>query len=158
MAISHPDTAGIAIPPPLIYLTFFVIGVGLNEWRPVDLLPSLLQHSVGGVIILASFGIAVPAALAFHRARTPIDVRKPPTALVTRGMFKWTRNPLYLDLGLALLHVGMAVTIDNVWALAMAVPAVAAVDRLVIAREELFLERKFGAEYLAYKDRTRRWL
>jgi len=153
--MTNTDTAGIAVPPPLIYLAFLLAGVGLNEWRPVDLLSSLEQHAIGGLLIAASFAIAIAAARKFRRARTPIDVRKPPTALVTGGVFGCTRNPFYV--ALAVLHAGIAVTIDNVWAFALVVPAVAVVDRWVIAREERFLERKFGADYLAYKARVRRW-
>jgi protein-S-isoprenylcysteine O-methyltransferase Ste14 len=150
------DTAGIAIPPPLVYLAFFLIGVGINEWRPIDLLPSLEQHLIGGLVIVASAAIAMPAARAFRRARTPIVPHKPTTALVTDGIYGCTRNPLYA--GLTLLHAGIAVTIDNLWAFVLVVPAVAVIDRYVIAREERFLERKFGADYLAYKARVRRWI
>ncbi len=154
--MASDDTAGIAVPPPLVYLGSCLIGVGLDALWPVDFLPSFEQHLIGGILIGLSVVVAAPAALAFRRARTPVDPRKPTAALVTEGIFALTRNPLYV--GLTLLFGGIAVTIDNIWAFILVAPAVAFVDRHVIAREERYLERKFGAAYLDYKARVRRWL
>jgi protein-S-isoprenylcysteine O-methyltransferase Ste14 len=150
------DTAGIALPAPVHYAACFLVGVGLDELWPVDLLPGDMQHPLGGALMLASAVIAVAAAYSLRRARTPIDPRRPATVLVTGGIFALSRNPLYL--ALTLLHVGSAVKIDNVRALLLVAPAVAFVDRSIIGREERYLERRFGAAYLAYKARVRRWI
>ena len=84
------------------------------------------------------------------------DVLVHTTALVTTGPYRISRNPGYL--GLALAYAGIAVLAHAVWVLAMLVPALVVVDRMVIAREERYLERRFGEQYSSYKRRTRRWL
>ena len=80
----------------------------------------------------------------------------PPRRLVVKGLYRWVRNPMYVGMGL--VHAGIAARWESTWALLMLVPAVAAVDRLIIAREERYLERKFGEDYRRYKRRVRRWL
>lgn len=67
-----------------------------------------------------------------------------------------SRNPIYVAMTLGC--VGVAITADRVWVLVATALAVLGIDRMVIAREELFLEAKFGDDYLAYKARVRRWV
>lgn len=92
----------------------------------------------------------------FRSARTSFDVRKPTTVLITDGPFRFSRNPGYL--ALSLLYAGIAVIADSLWVLALLAPALFVMHYGVIAREELYLERKFGSQYLEYKARVRRWL
>jgi protein-S-isoprenylcysteine O-methyltransferase Ste14 len=75
---------------------------------------------------------------------------------VTDGPYRLTRNPGYL--GMTLLYAGIAIAADAVWALAPLPVAIAVIDRGVIAREERYLERTFGAPYTEYKRRVRRWI
>ena len=92
----------------------------------------------------------------FRRARTsPIPIR-PTTALVTNGPYRFSRNPMYLSL--VLLYVGLALRLNDFWVLALAPVVIVLVHYLAIVREEQYLERKFGQEYLDYKARVRRWL
>lgn len=93
---------------------------------------------------------------AFERARTPINPSAPSQALVTDGPYRLTRNPGYL--GMAVLYAGIAMVANAPWALVPLPAAIAVVDRGVIAREEGYLERKFGAPYAEYRRRVRRWL
>ena len=81
---------------------------------------------------------------------------KPTTALVTSGPYRVTRNPMYV--GMAFLYAGLALSLGVIWALALLPAVLLMVDRLVIAREERYLEAKFGEEYRDYKRRVRRWL
>jgi protein-S-isoprenylcysteine O-methyltransferase Ste14 len=90
------------------------------------------------------------------RARTPIDVRHAPTALVQDGPFARTRNPGYL--GLALVYTGIALLAGGRWSLLFLPGVLFAVDRGVIQREEDYLERHFGADYDEYRRRVRRWV
>ncbi len=78
------------------------------------------------------------------------------TAIITGGPYAYTRNPLYV--ALALFHGAVAIAAGNVWALLLLAPALLVVRYFVIAREERYLEAKFGEEYLRYKARVRRWL
>ena len=85
-----------------------------------------------------------------------MDVRSAATSLVTTGPYRITRNPGYL--GLALLYAGIAALARAPWAYVTLVPALIVVDRAVIAREERYLQRRFGEDYLRYRARVRRWL
>jgi protein-S-isoprenylcysteine O-methyltransferase Ste14 len=75
---------------------------------------------------------------------------------VTDGPYRLTRNPGYL--GMTLLYAGIAIAADAVWALAPLPVAIAVIDPGVIAREERYLERTFGAPYTEHKRRVRRWI
>ncbi len=91
-----------------------------------------------------------------RRAGTEFDVHKPTTAIVENGPYRATRNPIYL--GMLLGQVGIAIGFDNLWVLAMLVPFYFLIRHGVVAREEAYLERKFGTLYRNYKSRVRRWL
>jgi protein-S-isoprenylcysteine O-methyltransferase Ste14 len=155
-ATSHPDTAGVIAPPPLIYLGALGIGFGLDAAIGKGSLPSAVRVPVGATAILTGVGLAGSFARAFGRARTPIDPYTPSEAIVTDGPYRLTRNPGYL--GMTLAYAGIAIVSNAPWALLPLPLAVAAIDRGVIAREERYLERKFGAPYLDYKRRVRRWI
>jgi protein-S-isoprenylcysteine O-methyltransferase Ste14 len=93
---------------------------------------------------------------AFGRAGTPMDPGSPSQAIVTDGPYRMTRNPAYL--GMALTYTGIAIVSSAPWALVPLPVVIAVIDRGVIAREERYLERKFGARYTDYKRRVRRWV
>ncbi len=108
---------------------------------------------LGAVVWLVLDGASM---LRFRRAGTPVIPFQPSTALVTDGPYRFSRNPIYL--GMAALYVSLAFLLGIMWSLAVLPLVIVAVDRLVIAREEPYLERKFGAEYTAFKGRVRRWI
>ena len=81
---------------------------------------------------------------------------RPTTSLVFTGPYRWTRNPMYL--AMLLLYIGIALLFDIVWALVLTPLVMLLVVRLVIRREERYLEGKFGEEYRQYKGRVRRWI
>jgi protein-S-isoprenylcysteine O-methyltransferase Ste14 len=83
-------------------------------------------------------------------------VRKPTTSIVSTGPYRFTRNPIYLSM--TLLAVGIAVLANTIWILVMLAPVLFVMQFLVIAREESYLTRKFGEEYLRYKSKVRRWI
>ena len=93
---------------------------------------------------------------AFTRAKTNISPYQPTKAIVTSGPYRFTRNPAYM--GFTMIVSGVAVMAEALWVFAALVPTIALIDRAVIAREERYLESKFGDEYLSYKRRVRRWL
>jgi len=96
------------------------------------------------------------AAGTFRRLGTPPEPWKPTTALATDGLYKYSRNPIYV--GFAITYTGFALAMDSPIALALLVPCLIVVDRFVIQREERYLMTKFGAQYEAYKGKVRRWL
>jgi protein-S-isoprenylcysteine O-methyltransferase Ste14 len=150
------ESSGVIAPPPLIYLAALAIGFGLEALLPSASLPDTLAWSVGGVLIAAGMALARAFLGALRRARTPVDPYKATTAIVTTGPYRLSRNPGYL--AMALIYAGIAVAAEALWAFVPLVPALILIDRGVIAREERYLEGKFGEEYRRYKARTRRWL
>jgi protein-S-isoprenylcysteine O-methyltransferase Ste14 len=154
--VGHANRSAVPIPPPLIYAGGFLAGVVLELAFPIGGLPlafALLAGVAGGALWLA---LDVSAMVLFLRSRTSVVPSKPTTALVTSGPYRISRNPMYV--GMAVLYVALALALGVIWALALVPVVLLVVDRLVIAREERYLEASFGDEYRAYKLRVRRWL
>jgi len=150
------DTAGIIAPPPLIYLSALAAGL-LLDWRyPLAFLPGKLTLPAGALLIASGALCAVAAFAAMRRAGTAVNPYQPTTAIVTNGPYRYTRNPLYL--ALTLFYAGIASLANALWALALLPLALAIIHYGAIRREEKYLERKFGAEYVRYKNTVRRWL
>jgi len=147
---------GVSVPPPLIYLAAFLIGLGIDRAAPVRIVPYAVGAVLGAVLLAASFVLAAWAFAAFRRARTTIHVWHPASTLVTGGPYRFTRNPMYL--ALTLLYLGLAVGLDRTWTLALLPVAVATLHYGVIPREEAHLARRFADAYRDYRGRVRRWL
>jgi len=154
--VTEEETAGVVAPPPLIFVAGLVVGFVLEALLPGADLPAFLQWGLGGLLIVAGLGLLLSFNASFSRKGTAVEPWKPTTAIVTTGPYRFTRNPAYL--GMALTYVGIAVLSSALWVLVPLPFAMAVIDRGVIAREERYLERKFGEEYLAYKRTVRRWI
>jgi protein-S-isoprenylcysteine O-methyltransferase Ste14 len=152
---SDRAATGVLAPPPAIFAASLVSGFLLEAVLGTPEVPAGAR-AAGVVLVLAGVGLAGAFAVALRRARTPINPRRPTRALVTSGPYRLSRNPGYL--GMALASAGTALTAGALWPIATLVPALVAVDRGVIAREERHLERRFGADYAAYRRRVRRWI
>ena len=124
---------------------------------PVPLLPPALAPPVAAALVASAALIGISAARALGRAGTTISVDRPTTAIVVDGPYRYSRNPLYVTLTLLSLGLGAA-ALNTPWALVLLPPLVLLMQRGVVEREERYLERKFGEEYLHYKRRVRRWL
>ncbi len=150
------DTAGVVAPPPLIFASGLGLGLLLQKLVPARLLPHSWAKYVGWPLVAVALLPGAFAALAMRSARTDLNPYQPTTALVADGPFKYTRNPIYVSF--TLLYAGITLLANSLWS-ALLLPVVLVVMRRgVIEREERYLERKFGAEYLRYKARVRRWL
>ena len=119
-------------------------------------LPLVIRIVAGGLLVLIGFLVMLAGAGLFMRRHTAILPFKPATTLVTSGILSWTRNPMYL--GMAIFYVGLAFILNSLAALVLLPVVVAIVQTQVIAREEAYLERAFGDEYVAYKNRVGRWV
>ncbi len=155
-AVGAGDNAGVIARPPLIYLAALLLGVALDAVWPAPLLAGAAQYWIGGAVIVLSFALVIPCFAQFRRAGTSVPTETPTTALVNRGPYRVSRNPIYV--ALSLLYAGIAITADNVWMLGLLAPVLAIMTNGVIEREEAYLERKFGEEYRSYKGSVRRWL
>jgi len=150
------DSPGVHIPPPLFYVAAIGGGALLRRTAPLTIGWGAPRVLAAWLFVALSAGLFAWSFLWFARQKTTIIPNKPATALVLDGPFRFTRNPLYL--ALALLAAGAGLWLNTWWVFILLLPAVALVDRFVIAREEAYLRRRFGAEYDAYMARVRRWL
>ena len=152
----HPPRGpDVVAHPPLLYLGPLVAGSVLDRVVPLPALPARLRR-LGLPAAVAGAALGVWFARTMHAARTPVDPREAPTAIVTGGPFAYTRNPGYL--AMALVYTGIALAANRRWPLVALPAALAVVDRGVVRREEAYLEERFGAEYAEYRDRVPRWL
>ena len=156
----RPAHAGVHYPPPLWYVAGLAAGYALQRWRPFPVAQSdaaARAAETAAIALIAAWALIFAAALfQFARARTTLIPNRPASALATSGIYRFTRNPMYLSL--LCLYAGLALLMNNVWPLLLAPLVVVAVDRLVIAREERYLTAAFPADYEAYRRRVRRWL
>jgi len=151
------DNPGVIVHPPIALLIAFVAGLVLEWLRPLPFVPaSIPSFWVGVLLFAAGFALLIWAFLSFRKAGTNVQTSEPATTIVERGPYGYSRNPIYSGMFLAL--TGLAVGFDSLWILAMLVPFYLVIRYGVVAREEAYLERKFGATYLGYKSRVRRWL
>ena len=141
---------------PVYFLACAAASVGLHFGMPIAALVVSPANVAGGALIAAGLGITLWAAGLFHAAGTPVRPFKQSTALVTGGVYKWTRNPMYLGLTIALL--GVALLLGTLGAFIPVPFFIWQVRRKFVLPEEAFLEGIFGGRYLEYKTRVRRWL
>lgn len=154
------DVAGVVAPPPLIYLGFLAAGLGVGYLWPLaiagDGMPTAARTGLGAALAALGIVIGIAGFRQFRKAGTDVRPDRPTTALVTQGIYRYSRNPLYISQ--TLVYAGIALAADSLWALAFLVPTLAVVRYGVIAREEAYLERKFGDEYRRFTAEVRRWL
>jgi protein-S-isoprenylcysteine O-methyltransferase Ste14 len=149
------DNAGVVAPPPLIYLGPLVLGLLLDRKFPVPFLPRRIARILGWPLLGGGLFLMGWFFRTMRRAHTPINPREPVSRLVTEGPFRYSRNPGYLSM--AMIYAGVASLANALWAILLLPATLLAIRRGVIEREERYLERKFGEEYLRYKVRVRRW-
>lgn len=143
------------IRPPFVYLIAIALGVMLQLAVPLSFFPRAFDAAVGVALVVVAIAIFVSSVGKFRAAGTAVPANKPSTAIVRTGPYRFSRNPIYL--AFSLLQLGIAIWVNSIWLLATLAAALALIH-VVIGREERYLERKFGAEYLAYKSSVRRWL
>jgi len=151
-----PDNPGVIAPPPLIYAGPLAVGLLLNLKFPLRFMPRKVAAILGVTLIGASVALVSQAFQRMRRAGTNVNPTEPATVLVTEGPFKFTRNPLYLSL--TLFYAGVATLVNALWAMLLLPIVLFVVNREVIEREERYLERKFGEQYMKYKRRVWRWI
>jgi protein-S-isoprenylcysteine O-methyltransferase Ste14 len=150
------DHADVAVVPPALVAGSMLLGFVLQKVAPNPVLPKRVRRGLGLALTVSAFAVAFSALRELREAHTPFDVREPTTAVVTTGIYAYTRNPLYL--AMMMLYLGIGSLRNSRWHWLLALPTAVALQVAVIAREEAYLERKFGAEYLDYKARVRRWI
>src|SRR5215471_3736356 len=151
------DAAQVIIRPPLAWGLAVIAGLALNWLAPLPLLPADLPAGwLGAMVFVFALALFACAIVAITRTGSNVPTNLPTTTVVESGPYRFTRNPIYLGMLLGL--IGLAIAFDSLWLLVMLVPFALVIRYGVVAREEAYLERKFGDVYRGYSSRIRRWL
>lgn len=152
------DNPGVYPPPPLFYVILFFLSIVLQSYFPIT--KTIFESSFIKALSPVCIGIGVlfllPALITFFRSKNTLITIKPASSLQTTGIYKISRNPMYV--GLLFIYVGIAIIKGNWWTFILIPFVIYIVTRFVIINEEKYLERAFGHAYLNYKIQTRRWL
>ena len=153
------DKPNVIAPPPLIFLSGLLLG-GIAQWfYPFYFFSAeyLIYSRIAGILLaVCGLGIILTAHLKMKRAQTNIEPWKPTNAIISDGIYLYSRNPIYV--AMALIYTGVAFLFNSFWFLPPLVLVLLVIHYGVILREEKYLEGKFGVEYLNYKNRVRRWV
>lgn len=150
------ENAGVVAPPPLVYAAPLLAGLLLNRRLRAPFLPEGATRVVGLPLVAGGLALGTWFFVTLRGAGTPVDPREPVEVLVTDGPYRYTRNPGYLSM--AMIYAGVGALANSLPSILLLPVALGVIRRGVIEREERYLERLFGDEYLAYKARVRRWL
>ncbi|MCB4821905.1 methyltransferase family protein [Roseicella aerolata] len=145
---------GVRLPLPLL-----VGGVVLGGWMMRQILPVQISAPLPGLsaaVMGLGLALSIWTVVTMLRAGTDPRPDKPDQALVERGPFRFSRNPIYL--GFLLVATGFALRWGDLWPWLSVAWCFLLLDRMVVAREEAYLRRRFGAAYEAYMQRVRRWV
>jgi protein-S-isoprenylcysteine O-methyltransferase Ste14 len=157
--VNDTGTAGVIARPPLLFLAALLLGLALDHLLPLPFTvrnADLVRWIIAGFLILSGLALFAAGVRNFSRAATPVPTNQPARALVTTGIYGWIRNPIYL--GMFFVYGGIGVAARSPWTLILTLPLAITIRYGVIAREEAYLERRFGDAYRDYKARVRRWL
>lgn len=152
-------TAGVIVRPPLLFLAALLLGLASDHLLPLPFVvpeTDLVHRMIAGSLILIGLALAAAGIRDFSRAGTPVPTNEPTRALVTTGIHGWSRNPIYV--GMFLVYGGFGVAARSPWTLILTLPLALTIRYGVVAREEAYLERRFGDTYRDYKAGVRRWL
>lgn len=169
-----PDNAGVRIPPPLFYAAAVIVGLLLDGLHSLPISTAVgsggdvgvgsgFSRIAGWIVLVAGWLLVavwlylmITSFQLFWRKHTSILPIRPATTLVVAGPYRFTRNPMYV--GMALLTIAIGLFLNTWWPIILLAPTLVVVQHFVIAREESYLHRRFGAEYDAYTRQVRRWL
>src|SRR5215216_1629126 len=144
------------VHPPVIALIYIAIAYLLGWFVRIPYnVPNILRN-IGFALVIIGFLAGAAAFNEFRKARTTLDPHGSVRQLVTSGIYRFTRNPIYL--GFLLMVIGLPLNSGLYWGVVMAPFYIVTMNRLVIEREEAYLEKKFGKTYTSYASNVRRWL
>jgi protein-S-isoprenylcysteine O-methyltransferase Ste14 len=157
---AETDAARVRVFPPGVPLIVVLLGMVLQRFWPVLpglSLPPAVRYGLGGLIVLGSIlGLGLRAVRTMRRTGQDENPWKPSPSLIEAGPYRFTRNPMYLQI--VIVCVGFSLLLANPWILILTPAGALVLQELAIRPEEEYLERKFGEAYVAYKRRVRRWI
>jgi protein-S-isoprenylcysteine O-methyltransferase Ste14 len=142
--------------PPLLFATAMVAGTVLHLAWPLPFMSRTVRWPIGVMLSMAGVALFVAAIRAFDAAGTPVPGNRSTTAIVRRGPYRFSRNPIYV--AFALTHLGVAASFGSWWLLVTLAVSIGVTAISVVPREERYLEARFGSIYSDYKSSVRRWL
>jgi len=154
-----PDRPNVVVFPPLILVAVLVLAILLQWLVPLGILARfdpVWRLAIGGVLMIAGLAITATGSLVLVRRGTNVNPRRPAVALATNGIYRWTRNPMYVGGGPLLIGLSIAAALD--WLPLLMIPAAFALHVGVVRYEERYLEAKFGDAYRDYAARVPRYL
>jgi protein-S-isoprenylcysteine O-methyltransferase Ste14 len=151
------NTANVIIRPPIAWAVAALAGLALNWLMPSRFVPAAIPARwLGAMVFAFALALFAWAIATVTRAGSNVPTSLPTTTIVDTGPYRLTRNPIYLGMVLGL--IGLAIALNSLWQLLTLVPFALVIRYGVVAREEAYLERKFGDVYRRYRARVRRWL
>ena len=156
MTESLADNPGVIAKPPSLFLAALAAGTVLELVSPTDFVSGTARLALGAAGLAAGVWLMSAAIRRQRAAGTNIETDRPTETIVRDGPYRWSRNPIYI--ALVLIYLGLAVLGGSLWLLALLVPLLVVMRFGVIAREEAYLDRKFGDVYRSYRASVRRWL
>ena len=150
------DHADVKIHPPILTLIFIVIAYVAKRVIPIPFSVPDILRLIGFALVVIGFLFGVSALFAFRKARTTLEPHGQVSAIVSDGIYRFSRNPIYL--GFLLMVIGLPLNSGSYWGVVLSPVFVMFMNSLVIEKEEAYLEKKFGDVYTSYKSSVRRWL
>jgi protein-S-isoprenylcysteine O-methyltransferase Ste14 len=148
------DTANVMVRPPIAWALAVLTALALQWLMPLTFMPAAAPAGwIGGAVFAIALALAAWAIATLTRAGSNVPASMPSTTIVDAGPYRFTRNPIMI-VGL----IGLAIAFDCLWLLVALMPFALVIRYGVVAREEAYLERKFGDVYRRYRSRVRRWL
>ena len=150
--------------PPLIMLFYFNIGffIGISNLYVIQLyklpvfLDSLRSPELGGSVILVSFILIFLSVGLFRQNTEDPNPITPTNRLITTGVYKYIRNPMYL--ALVIFQIGLGISLSFLHISLMSIFTIITLHYFVIKREETYLKKLFGVDYESYKTKSKRWI
>ena len=153
---NNKNGPGVKFPPPLVFIIAIFLGYWLNNYIVLITLDSYFWLLIGSTGVIVSSGVLIYGLFSFFKARTNVELWKPDSQLITTGLYRYSRNPLYLAFFVFTLSLGLLVA--NFWIILFAFPALWVIKNAVILKEEKCLEENFADKYIKYKREVNRWL
>lgn len=144
------------VHPPIVAMFFIIVAILFGRFVPLISELSTLIRNIGFGFVVVGFLFGLAAFIEFRKAKTTILPHGSASNIIASGIFRFTRNPIYL--GFLFMVIGFPLNYGSVWGVLIAPLFIATMNRLVIEKEEAYLEKKFGKQYTNFKSSVRRWL